>query len=98
MKALIGAMLMMSTGCTAAPPAEAEAPVHGGGGNCNAAPAQKLVGRARSQAVGAEARRLSGAAALRWIPEGTMVTMDYREDRVNLRVDSKDRLIKVDCG
>ncbi len=97
MKALIGATLMISAGCAATPPAEAVVPVHGGG-RCNAAPAQKLVGRARSAAAGAEARRLSGAAIVRWIPEGTMVTMEYREDRINLHLNARRRIVRINCG
>ena len=74
-------------------------PVHGDSGHvCNAAKAGKLVGRSRSAKVGNEALRLSGARTLRWIAPGTMVTMDYREDRLNLRVDSAGRVVKVDCG
>lgn len=84
---------LLTAGCATVPPAEA-----GGSGKCEAAKAQKLIGRARSAKVGAEALRLSGATALRWIPPGAMVTMDYREDRVNLRVDAAGKVVKVDCG
>ena len=87
------AAALLAAGCATAPPAEA-----GGQGKCDASRAQKLIGRTKSAGLAAEAKRLSGATALRWIAPGTMVTMDYREDRINLRVDSKDRLIKVDCG
>ena len=97
MKALLGAMLMMSAGCAVPPPADAQVPVHGGQG-CNAAKAQKLVGRARSKTVGAEALRLSGAALLRWIPEGTVVTMEYREDRLNLHLNRRNRIARINCG
>ena len=97
MKSLIGAILMVSAGCAAAPPAE-DGATPKGGGSCNAAPAQKLLGRARSQAAGAEARRLSGAAALRWIPEGTVVTMEYREDRINIYLDGTNRIKEISCG
>jgi hypothetical protein len=91
MRALIVAMLL-TAGCTTTPAAEA------GGGRCNAAKAQKLIGRARSAQTGNDALRLTGATALRWIAPGTMVTMDYREDRVNLRVDPAGKVVKVDCG
>jgi len=97
MKALIGAIVMMSAGCAAAPPAE-DGATPKGGGSCDAAPAQKLVGRARSAAVGGEARRLSGAAALRWIPEGTMVTMEFREDRLNIHLDAQSKIVRINCG
>ena len=93
MRALAAAALLAS-GCatTAAPPAEA------GAGKCDGAKAQALVGRSRSAGTGAEALRLSGAKSLRWITPGTMVTMDYREDRLNLRVDAAGKVVKVDCG
>jgi hypothetical protein len=84
---------LLTAGCATAPPAEA-----GAGGKCDAAKARTLIGRARSAKVGAEALRLSGATALRWIAPGTMVAMDYREDRLNLRVDASGKVVKVDCG
>jgi hypothetical protein len=74
-------------------------PVHGGSGHvCNAAKAKALVGRKRSPGAEAEALRLSGAASVRWIPPNTMVTMDYRPDRLNLRLDRKGRILSVSCG
>ena len=99
MRAALGAMLMMIAGCVPAPPAEAEAeaPVHGGTG-CDAAPASKLVGREATSELGAEALRLSGARALRWIPEGSMVTMDYREDRLNIHLDRGNKVVRIACG
>jgi hypothetical protein len=84
---------LLTAGCATAPSAEA-----GGGGKCDAAKAQKLIGRVKSAGLGAQAKRLSGATALRWIAPGTMVTMDYREDRLNLRVDPAGKVVKVDCG
>lgn len=95
-----GAILMAMTGCASVPPAEAEeVPVQGETGRkCDAAPAQKLVGKARSEALGAEAKRLSGAGALRWIPEGAMVTMEYREDRLNLHLDARNKVVRIACG
>lgn len=90
---ILAVAALLTAGCATAPAAEA-----GGSGKCDAAPAQKLIGRSRSAQVGAEARRLSGATALRWIAPGTMVTMDYREDRVNLRVDAAGKVVRVDCG
>jgi hypothetical protein len=91
MRALAAAALL-TAGC-ATPAAEAV-----GGGRCDASRAQKLIGRTKSAEVGAKALRLSGATALRWIAPGTMVTMDYRENRVNLRVDGAGKIVKVDCG
>lgn len=90
---ILAVAALLTAGCATAPAAEA-----GGSGKCDAAGAQKLIGRSKSAKVRAEALRLSGATALRWIAPGTMVTMDYREDRVNLRVDAAGKVVKVDCG
>ena len=95
---IAGAMLVAMAGCASVPPAEAEEVPVRGGGRCDAAKAQGLIGRASSRDLGAEALRLTGARVVRWIPEGGMVTMDYREDRVNLQLDGKDKVVKVACG
>jgi hypothetical protein len=83
---------LLCAGCATAPPVEAE------GRKCDAAKAQKLIGRVQSEKVAAEGLRLTGAKALRWIAPGTAVTMDYREDRLNLRVDAAGKVVKADCG
>ncbi|HEX8061846.1 MAG TPA: I78 family peptidase inhibitor [Allosphingosinicella sp.] len=88
------AAALLAAGCaTATPPADPQS-----AGKCDAAKAQVLSGRSRSAETGAEALRLSGAKALRWIAPGTRVTMDYREDRLNLRVDPAGKVAKADCG
>ena len=90
-------MLAMAMILGAAPPESY--PVHGDSGHsCNAAKAKKLVGRKRSPSVEAEALRLSGAGTVRWIPMGSMVTMDYRPDRLNLRLDAQGRILSANCG
>ncbi len=93
MRLVAGALLAMAGCATAAE----EVPVRGGG-RCDASKAQKLIGQARSDKLGARALRLSGATAQRWIGPGAMVTMDYRENRINLRVDPDGKVVKVDCG
>ncbi|HEX8643454.1 MAG TPA: I78 family peptidase inhibitor [Allosphingosinicella sp.] len=89
-----GALMLMA--CTTMPPEEAPVPDHGAG-TCNAAPVQDLVGRQRSEAVGAEAMRRSGATTLRWIGPGTAYTQDLRRDRINLDTDAGGRITRVRC-
>jgi hypothetical protein len=94
----LGAMLM-TMGCSTVPPAEEDIPVRGETGRkCDASKAQKLVGRQSSKEVGAEVMRLSGAGALRWVPHDGVVTMDYREDRVNVHLDKGNRIVRIACG
>ena len=90
----------MTMACATVPPAgEEEVPVRGETGRrCDAARAQGLVGRTAGEELGAEALRLSGAGILRWIPEGGVVTMDYREDRVNVELDARNRVKRIRCG
>ncbi|HYE27222.1 MAG TPA: I78 family peptidase inhibitor [Allosphingosinicella sp.] len=91
-------MMTMMTGCANVPPAGAEEVPVRGAGTCDAAKAQKLIGRARSPDLGTEALSLTGARVVRWIPEGALVTMDYREDRVNLHLDGRNKVVKIVCG
>jgi hypothetical protein len=97
MRMTISALIAMSAACAPVPPADAETPVHGAG-KCDAAKAQGLVGRAKSKALGAQALRLSGARTIRWIPKGGIVTMDYSEGRLNMKLDARNRVEAITCG
>ncbi|TGX56327.1 hypothetical protein E5A73_02655 [Sphingomonas gei] len=67
-------------------------------GKCVADGLAGLTGKTRSEAVAKQALRLSGAKNIRWIAPGMAVTMDYREDRLNLDVDEKGRVTRAHCG
>ena len=92
------AALLFLSGCTAVAADQQPVPAEGSGGTCNAAPAQGLIGHQSSPELGAEAQRLTGAARMRWIRPGQMVTMDYREDRLNIHVDAQSRILRLACG
>ena len=91
----IGALLLGSACVSVVPPPPGPPPV---AGSCNAARAQGLIGRAATPDLGAEALRLTGARALRWIPPGGMVTMDYSPDRLNIETDAQNRVRVIRCG
>ena len=93
---LLATMVSMTAACAAVPPDEAPREV--GDGTCDASGLQDLVGREPTQALGAEALRRSGARSLRWIRPGDAVTMDYRPDRLNVRLDARHRVAGFDCG
>lgn len=65
---------------------------------CSADGLADLVGREATTALGAEALRRSGARTIRWIRPGDAVTMDFREDRLNLNLDASGRLERANCG
>ena len=68
------------------------------GGTCNAEPAQSYVGKPASDANVQAAFKASGAKAMRSIKPGQAVTMDYREDRVNIHQDANGHIERISCG
>ena len=84
-----------STGGDTAPEAAAPPP---GQMVCNADPAQYHVGHDATQAMGGATLKDSGSRTLRWGPPGGTWTMDYREDRVNVRYDGNMKITEVTCG
>jgi len=95
-------LLLVLAGCApATPPAEGnqmpKEQVPQGGG-CDAAKAQSLVGEPESAAIAEQARQKSGARTVRWLRPGQIVTMEYRDDRLNLEVDAQGKIIKIRCG
>lgn len=65
---------------------------------CNAEKAQYHLGHDATQTMGEAILKDSGARSLRWGPPGGAWTMDYREDRVNVRYDDKMKITGVTCG
>jgi hypothetical protein len=93
----LGGLLLSASACAAVAPGAEEVPVHGAG-KCDATRAQALTGQQASSALGAEALKMTGATRLRWIPIGTAVTMDYREDRLNIELNRNNRVTAIRCG
>lgn len=84
------------TGC-AAPAVEGPEPIVRGDGECNAEPAQHLIGSKANGETGAELMRLTGAASLRWVPPRTAVTMDFRADRLTVSYDDDMTIERISC-
>lgn len=74
----------------------AEAP--SSGSLCDAAAAQGHIGHDATEAMGAAILKDSGARTLRWGAPGAMWTMDYRQDRVNVRYDEAMTITEITCG
>jgi hypothetical protein len=58
----------------------------------------QFTGRPANAELGNEIIRASGSKTLQWIPAGTMVTMDFREDRVRIYLDEQNKVQRVSCG
>lgn len=67
------------------------------GAQCDANPAQALVGQ-RADKAGDEAKRLSGARLVRRYVTGAILTMDFRADRLNIETDANGVIVKLTCG
>jgi hypothetical protein len=65
---------------------------------CNAAAALGHLGHDATEAMGQAILKDSGASILRWGPPNSVWTMDYREDRVNVRYDDKMKITEITCG
>jgi hypothetical protein len=93
-------MMMTMAACTTAAAQGGDEPIRerGTGRTCDAGKAQSLVGRIADEALAAEAMRLTGAGALRWVPMGAMVTMDYRPDRLNIHLGPRNEVTRIACG
>jgi len=65
---------------------------------CNAAKVQSMVGQTATQALGGEAVRTAGARTMRWIAPDSAYTMDFRTDRLNIHLDARNRVTKINCG
>jgi hypothetical protein len=77
-------------------PAESKGAVTGG--VCKDDGLSSFVGRDATTEAGAELLRQSGSTALRWVPKGSMVTMDFRADRVTVYLDDSNKIERVSCG
>ncbi len=97
---ILAAGALASCVAAAAPPPEPEIPVRGaaGGSVCRQQSFEEFIGQIASSAVGAEMLRVSGARVIRWVQPGMMVTMDYREDRLTVRLAENNRIVTASCG
>ncbi|SMQ65705.1 Peptidase inhibitor I78 family protein [Sphingopyxis terrae subsp. ummariensis] len=65
---------------------------------CSADAAQSYVGQTASPDLGGAILKATGARALRWGPPRSAMTMDYRQDRVNVMYDDAYKITQVTCG
>ena len=80
--------------------AAAEPQVHGvtPGHKCEIAAADRFIGQSATAELGVAIMRETHAAVLRWAPPGVMLTMDYREDRVTVRLGPDHKVSALNCG
>ena len=55
-------------------------------------------GQPASTELAARNMTASRAHKLRWVPFGAMITMEYSENRVTVRLDQQNRVLSATCG
>lgn len=78
-------------------PAEA-GPTVKGDGRCDAAPVSWALGQKADEQVMKKVWQQSGAGLIRPIAPGQAVTLDFREDRINVHVDAGNTITRLECG
>ncbi|KAF1715287.1 hypothetical protein CSC74_14460 [Pseudoxanthomonas yeongjuensis] len=78
-------------------PAEA-GPTVKGDGRCDAAPVAWAVGQKADEQVMKKVWQQSGAGLIRPMAPGQVVTMDFRQDRINVHLDADNTITHLDCG
>jgi hypothetical protein len=83
------------TACATAP---ATPVIAGSAGTCRKDALASFVGQVSTEALGKQMLAASGARALRLVPKGMMVTMDYRDDRLTVYLDAANRVERASCS
>jgi len=68
------------------------------GHTCSSANLQQFVGQAQSADLESRMLQVSGAATVRWVPQGTAATMEFRSDRVTVFLDAQNKVERLSCS
>ncbi len=97
MKAIALPALLVMAGCI--PKADAEqTPPPATAGKCDAATVQKYLGQGFTTKLAEQIRSEAGASTVRTGNESDPVTMDYREDRLNVFYNKDMAITVITCG
>ena len=93
MRKLVALAPLLAAACSTVP-ADGPAPA----GSCSNEGLSAFSGQDATADIGAEIMRKSGAHVLRWVPNGSVVTMEYSADRVTIYLDANNKIERVSCG
>jgi hypothetical protein len=77
-------------------PSEGPAPLPAG--SCHDETLTTFMGQEATPEIGGTLMRQSGARVLRWVPKGSMITMDFSADRLTVYLDADNKIEKLSCG
>jgi hypothetical protein len=104
MRDFVFATIGLLAACASSPSVDAQpvqaTPIHGetAGHTCRTAGTDRFIGKTATKLMGAAIKDVSKAAVLRWAPPYTMLSMEFRADRVNVYFDEHKRITKINCG
>ena len=67
-------------------------------GTCKGDKLGQFTGQPASEELGARILTASGARTIRWVPKGSVVTMEYSAERVTVLLDGSNRVERASCG
>lgn len=67
-------------------------------GTCRPAALGQFAGQPASGELGARILAASGARTIRWVPKGSVVTMEFNAERVTVQLDGSNRVERASCG
>ena len=86
------AAALAASACAATPPVAGEPT-----GRCDVAAAKAYIGQNATPAVVEQARKAAGADVVRTLDKDAVITMEYRQSRLNLITDG-GRIINATCS
>ena len=93
---IAGVAIFPLTACTIAQ-SDATAPGPPAG-TCHNEVLSRFTGQPASQALGERILRESGARTIRWVPKGSVVTMEFSPERVTVLLDGNNNVERASCG
>ena len=93
MRKLLALAPLLAAACSTVP---ADGPALAG--SCSNDGLSAFAGQDATADIGAEIMRKSGAHVLRWVPNGSVVTMEFSADRVTIYLDANNKIERVSCG
>ena len=67
-------------------------------GTCHREALGQFTGQPASQELGARMLKASGARTIRWVPKGSVITMEFSAERLTVMLDANNRVESANCG
>lgn len=73
-------------------------PTRADGAMCTADQLGQYNGQVATPELGRQIQAASGARIFRWLPKGSVITMEYNADRVSVLLDEQNKVESSRCG